>query len=157
MCEHCGCRQMEPIAELMDEHFVLLDLAGSVRRALAAGDRSRAVEVLESLSSRLTQHVRREERGVFAALREQGDFAYAVDELENEHLTFDQRLAAIDPDDAGFAEHLAALLDELKVHIDKENLGVFAVSVVTLGADGWETVSKAHAELPTFLSTPTPT
>lgn len=33
MCEYCGCRQVEPIAELMDEHMTLLELAGDLRGA----------------------------------------------------------------------------------------------------------------------------
>lgn len=36
MCEHCGCRGVEPIAELMDEHLALLEIAGGVRRHLTA-------------------------------------------------------------------------------------------------------------------------
>ena len=27
VCEYCGCRGVEPIAELMDEHYALLDQA----------------------------------------------------------------------------------------------------------------------------------
>ena len=46
MCEHCGCRGVEPIAELMDEHFALLDLVGDVRRHLQRGDRMGAMATL---------------------------------------------------------------------------------------------------------------
>ena len=38
MCEYCGCRQVEPIADLMDEHMVLLEVAGDLRRALLERD-----------------------------------------------------------------------------------------------------------------------
>ncbi|WP_255513652.1 hemerythrin domain-containing protein [Kribbella voronezhensis] len=145
---------MEPIAELMDEHFVLLDLAGDVRRALVADDRSRAVQVLEVLADRLDRHVGREERGVFAALKEQGDFADAVEDLESEHVSFDQRLSSLDPAGESFARDMAALLDELREHIDKENLGVFPVAVVSLGASGWEMVGRAHDGEPSFLTDP---
>ncbi|WP_166658955.1 hemerythrin domain-containing protein [Kribbella sp. VKM Ac-2571] len=146
---------MEPLAELMDEHFVLLDVAGDVRRALKAGDVPAAVEALANLEQLLGQHVGREERGVFAAMKEQGDFAYAVDELELEHLSFDQRLSRLAPAAAGFADEVLGLLAELREHIDKENLGVFPVAVVSLDGTGWETVSRAHAEQPSFLTTTT--
>ena len=75
MCEHCGCRGVEPIARLMDEHFALLDLAGDVRRSLQDGDRTSAMAALGQLGDKLLRHVAGEERGVFAALKEQGDFS----------------------------------------------------------------------------------
>jgi len=145
MCEHCGCRGTEPIAELMDEHFVLLDLAGEVRRHLERDDRTGAAATLERLGDLLLRHVSREERGVFAALKEQGDFASAIEDLEAEHLTFDIQLDEIDPGSPTFAQEVSAMMDDLVTHIDKENLGVFPVAVVTLGARGWATVEAAHA------------
>lgn len=154
MCEHCGCRGVEPIAELMDEHFVLLELAADVRQALQAGGRQEAVDTLGVLAEHLVRHVGREERGIFAALKEQGDFAPVVDELELEHLTFDEQLSDLDPRGDTFARDVQALLNDLVEHIDKENLGVFPVAVVTLGASGWDTVSRAHAGEPSFLTTP---
>jgi len=111
MCEHCGCRGVEPIAELMDEHLALLDLGGSVRRALSSGDRRTAVE----------------------------------------HQTFDEAIAALDPQTDDFEARVSWLLDELDEHVERENLGIFPVSVVTLGATGWDTVNRAHAAAPSFL------
>lgn len=137
----------------MDEHFVLLDLAGDVRRHLGEGANADAIPALRRLSDLLDRHVRREERGVFAALKEQGEFTDAVEELEHEHVTLDAQIAALDPSDADFAEQVGRIVRFLSDHIDKENLGVFPVAVVTLGADEWETVSTAHAEEPSFLRT----
>src|SRR3954453_17101718 len=99
MCEHCGCRQVEPIAELMDEHFVLLDLGGRVRRALANGDRTTAWRLLADLARELGHHVRKEEAGVFLAMKEQGDFRESVEQLEGEHLDFDEALSELGPHD----------------------------------------------------------
>jgi len=152
MCEHCGCRGVEPIAELMDEHLALLEIAGDLRRHLTAGDRAACAAAVERLGDRLTRHVGREERGVFAALRDQGDFVDAVEELEDEHVTFDAALVDLDVDGADFDRRVLALLDELSEHIDKENLGIFPVAVVTLGARGWETVGAAHDSEPSFLA-----
>jgi len=151
MCEHCGCRQVEPLAELMDEHFALLDQASDVRQALGQRDRGRALELLRELAARLDQHVRREEDGIFAALKETGEFTEAVLELEDEHDDFDVQIAALDPDDPGFEHGVRALFAQLSDHIDKENLGIFPVSVVTLGARGWDTVSRVHDAQPSFL------
>ena len=151
MCEHCGCRGVEPIAELMDEHLALLELSGDVRRHLVAGDRGATVEVLHEVARQLGRHVAREERGIFTALKDQGDFVEAIEELEVEHVAFDAQLTALDPTAGEFADKVQVLLRELSEHIDKENLGIFPVAVVTLGAAGWETISRAHDADPSFL------
>jgi hemerythrin-like domain-containing protein len=151
MCEHCGCRGVEPIAELMDEHLSLLDLAGDIRRALSTGDRPAAVARLEVLARHLTAHVRREEAGVFTALKNQGDFVEEVDTLEAEHVSFDEAVAGLDPSSAGFEDTVARLLRDLDDHVERENVGIFPVSVVTLGATGWDTVNAAHQASPSFL------
>ena len=51
---------------------------------------------------------------------------------------------------------MTALLDDLGDHVEREDLGIFPVSVVTLGAAGWQTVDRAHAESPSFLLDPRP-
>jgi hypothetical protein len=61
-------------------------------------------------------------------------------------------IARLDPDDPGFVDDVRMLFAHLSDHIDKENLGIFPVSVVTLGARGWDTVSRAHAARPSFLT-----
>ncbi|MGZ4531785.1 MAG: hemerythrin domain-containing protein [Mycobacteriaceae bacterium] len=154
MCEHCGCRGVEPIAELMDEHLALLDLADNVLRQLAAGDRAAAAVTVNVLAGLLDRHVGREERGIFTALRDQGDFVEEVEALEEEHVTFDRALAGLDPAASDFDARVVALLHDLDEHVERENLGIFPVSVVTLGARGWETVGRAHSETPTFLADP---
>lgn len=146
MCEHCGCREIEPIARLMDEHLEMLELSGQIRRSLLAGDRTTAEGALALLGARLVPHARREERGVFAALEEQGDFADEVRRLEADHRAFDEIFDQLDAAAPDFEQRVKALLADLSLHIDRENLGIFPVSVVTLGAEGWETVERAHAE-----------
>jgi iron-sulfur cluster repair protein YtfE (RIC family) len=148
MCEHCGCRGTEAIAELMDEHLALLDLAGEVRWHLQREDRAGAVATLEKLGDLLLDHVSREENGVFAALKQQGDFAYAVEELEGEHNAFDIKYDELDPESPSFTHDVNAMLDDLVTHIDKENLGVFPVAVVTLRARDWAIVDAARDAAP---------
>ena len=151
MCEHCGCRGVEPIAELMDEHYALLDEAHQVRLAMSAGNRGTALVHLRSLVEHLDGHVRREEVGVFAALRAQDEFVEEVEQLEKEHRSFDDAIAALDPEGEKFERVVSDLLRDLDEHVERENLGIFPVSVVTLGASGWEVVEEAHRAHPTFL------
>jgi hemerythrin-like domain-containing protein len=153
MCEHCGCREIEPIAELMDEHYALIDEGHQVRRAMSVGDRATALTHLESLVRHLDRHVRREEVGIFAALRAQDEFLEEVDQLEKEHRSFDEAISDLDPEGPEFERMVSDLLHDLDQHVDRENLGIFPVSVVTLGEQGWAMVEEARTAHPTFLPT----
>lgn len=151
MCEHCGCREVESIRELRDEHDALSGQAFHVRHALAS-DRGAARVLLDELVSHLVQHVTREELGMFAALRSQGEFADEVAALEGEHRAMDDVVADLDPAGPDFGSRVTALLDDLESHIEREDLGIFPVAVVTLGATGWATVEAAHEQHPSFLA-----
>lgn len=146
MCEYCGCRQVEPIADLMDEHMSLLEIAGDLRRALTEQDGARAAVKRAQLVDLLAGHTGREEAGVFAALKAQGDYVDEVEALEGEHVSLDQAVADLDleaPDAVDVLDRVTAVLTD---HIDKENLGIFPVAVVTLGATGWGIVERAHEQ-----------
>jgi hypothetical protein len=107
---------------------------------------------LRALVAHLDTHVRREEEGIFTALRDAGEYVEEVDVLEKEHDAFDDAIAGLDPDGPGFEEAVSGLLIELDTHVERENLGIFPASVVTLGADGWERVEDARRQHPTFLT-----
>jgi hemerythrin-like domain-containing protein len=151
LCEYCGCHQVPAIGELADEHDALLQEAEGIRQALASGDRATAVTLLTSMVDHLQRHVHREETGIFAAMREQGDFVEEVDELEGEHLDLDAAIARLHVDAHDFDERVTQLFAELARHIEREDLGIFPVSVVTLRASQWETIHTAHDLSPTFL------
>jgi hemerythrin-like domain-containing protein len=152
VCEYCGCRQIEPLAELMDEHLALLDMASDVEIALRHREHDRARAGLRRLADLLDRHVRREEDGVFAALKQTGEFLEEVAELEQEHTDLHVGLADLDPAEPGVAEKVSAMFRHLSDHIDKEDLGIFPVSVVTLHGSGWDTVARVHGEQPSFLT-----
>ncbi|GEP40179.1 hypothetical protein NPS01_38420 [Nocardioides psychrotolerans] len=80
-----------------------------------------------------------------------GEFIDEIDELEVEHRDFATVVAGLDADSAHFEAQMRKLLDDLAVHVEREDPGIFPVSVVTLGASGWDTVDRAHAESPSFL------
>lgn len=151
MCDYCGCNGVEPIRELMDEHEALMDEADRVREALSIGDHALAAVRIGHLAGHLDRHVRREEAGVFTALRDKGEFLDELSELETEHRQFDESIASLDAGASDFASVVTSMLDDLGEHVEREDLGIFPVSVVTLGADGWKVVDRARAESPTFL------
>jgi hemerythrin-like domain-containing protein len=157
VCDYCGCNGVEPIRELMDEHEALMDEAHDVRQALSRGDEALAMSRLACLVGHLGRHVRREEAGVFRALRDKGEFLEELTELEAEHRQFDQTITALHTGASDFTERLSRMLDDLGEHVEREDLGIFPVSVVTLGASGWQVVDTARAESPSFLLDRQPT
>ncbi len=161
MCEHCGCRGVPPIAELMDEHMALMSQAHFLRQELRSENHAAAMRLLAELVAHLDRHAQREENGIFRAMRTSGEFLDEVDALEGEHRGFAAVVAALDPVSPDFVVDVTHLLDDLDVHVEREDLGIFPVSVVTLGADGWAIVDEAHSRSPSFLldaatATPTP-
>lgn len=151
MCEHCGCRGVPPIAELMDEHTALMGQAHVVRQDLRVGDHVAAMSRLGDLVANLHRHVQREEDGIFRAMRAAGEFIDEIDGLEGEHRELAAAVAVLDPDAPSFAAGVTSLLDDLDAHVEREDLGIFPVSVVTLGAPGWAIVDEAHTTSPSFL------
>lgn len=151
MCEYCGCREVPAIAELMDEHTALMEQAHLVRQDLGHGDDHAAMTRLTALVGSLDRHMNREEAGIFRAIRSSGEFVDEIDALEGEHRDFSAAVAALDPGATSFADQVGTLLDDLDVHVEREDLGIFPVSVVTLGATGWAMVEAAHEDSPSFL------
>ena len=135
----------------MDEHTALMEEAHHVRQALGRGDRDLAIFRLTSLVGHLRRHVRREEAGVFTALRDKGEFLEELSELEAEHREFDATIAALEGGAPDFAAVVTRMLDDLGEHVEREDLGIFPVSVVTLGATGWQIVDQARLDSPSFL------
>lgn len=154
MCEHCGCREVPSISELMDEHTALSNEAHYIREALSADDRDVAASLLATLVDHLDRHVRREEAGIFSALKSQGEFLDEVADLEGEHRDFDATIADLDPGSVEFPDRVLRMLDDLDLHVEREDLGIFPVSVVSLGVSGWQTVDDAHLDSPSFLFDP---
>ena len=154
MCEYCGCRGVPAIAELMDEHTALVDQAHHVRQDLNAGRPTAAMSRLADLVADLERHVRREEDGIFRAMRAAGEFVDEVDALESEHRDLEAVVAGLETGSADFETQVVQLLDDLAVHVEREDLGIFPVSVITLGASGWAVVDQAHSTSPSFLLDP---
>jgi len=139
------------IADLMAEHAALVHQAGHLRETLRSRDFAAVRSGLTALVARLTGHVRREEDGIFAALRSTGEYVDEVDALEDEHRDLETTIADLDITSPAFARAVTRLLDDLDLHVQREELGIFPASVVPLGAEGWNTVDEAHTRTPSFL------
>jgi hemerythrin-like domain-containing protein len=138
----------------MAEHAALTTEAFEIRQALNEGDHVRTASLVTRLAGHLSRHAGREEAGLFTALRDKAEFLDELLELEAEHLQLGGAVTVLDHDADNFVDIVTCLLDDLSAHIEREELGVFPVSVVTLGIDGWDVVERSHSDSPSFLRDP---
>ena len=110
MCDYCDCRSHPELAELSDEHdriHVLLD---------------RLRSTADELRNALDAHTRREERGVFAQLRQEVDAAYLARFLVDH-------------------ERVHELVDALTDHIAREETDLFPAAHQLLSPRQWEAMA----------------
>jgi hemerythrin-like domain-containing protein len=153
MCNYCGCRSIEPIAELTAEHEQVLNLRGDIRRAVRGGDFEQAVGLVRELRELLLVHDAVEELAVYPAMRRFEEFTDKVGTLFDEHDEMDDVMdgivAAADAGDdpAGMEwQRLLADLDVLAEHIDHEEHGMFPAAAVSLDPEDWERATAVRAE-----------
>jgi len=152
MCDHCGCRDLAPVARLMSEHDQLRNLSGEIRDALAADDERDARAHVRDLLTVLAPHVLREERALFPRLRREVVLSEHVDVLESEHASLYDAVDALGLDapagasssapDPGWQSGVVALLDELAAHMEKEDYGLFPAALATLDGADWDVVDQ---------------
>ncbi|WP_370412318.1 hemerythrin domain-containing protein [Streptomyces fradiae] len=137
MCHYCGCRDIPLIKEFIAEHEAVTDLAGDAVRALDTGDPARARALVADMAGRLRTHWAGEERGLFAVMRENEEYAAYIDALVREHRELAAFLAALDLDDPEDRAAFVRSVDELHAHIAKEEDGLFPASLTELTGDQW--------------------
>ena len=158
MCDHCGCRQLTPVARLMDEHDRLREISEHIRRHLTAGDDAGARRHLDALLVVLGPHVLREEGALFPLLRRVDELAAHVRVLESEHASLYDAVDDLDDLPAGAGQRwrdgLRLVLRELDEHMYKEDFGLFPAALATLDGSDWDAVDRW--ELDSSASVPAP-
>lgn len=149
MCEYCGCQEaVAAVAELTAEHDLVVDLSGRVRAALAGGDRDEAARRAREVTAVLRAHTAVEERGLFPPLAE--EFPDHVDALQQEHRLVEAVLgeaAAGTPTDPAWDGRVLDALAVLRLHILKEQDGVFPAALARLDATDWDRLDAVRAEV----------
>lgn len=137
MCDHCGCREFAPIAELTAEHETILDLAWSIAAACHDGRPVPSVEV-ETMAALLVAHANKEETGLYPELSALGCLEPAqLAELEREHVDLHADLLANRFDRRAYFE--------LAAHIEVEETELFSAARFGFDEPEWDAVSLAHA------------
>ena len=143
MCHYCGCRQIPLIRDYIAEHEHVLDLGERALEEMGRGALDDAQATVDQMRAELRSHWQGEEDGVFALMR--GDELYRehIDPLIAEHRELDELLRTMDVRD----EHQLAVLQEqvaeLRVHISKEEDGLFPVTLVEFSGPEWDAAIDA--------------
>jgi hemerythrin-like domain-containing protein len=147
MCDHCGCRDLTPIARLMDEHDRLRELSDHIRRHLAAGDDAAARAHFEELLVVLGPHVAEEEGALFVMLRRSDELAGHVLVLEGEHADLFDDVdepddAVVSASDERWRSGVLRVLHALSEHMYKEDFGLFPAALATLEGADWDELDR---------------
>jgi hemerythrin-like domain-containing protein len=144
MCEYCGCQSLPAIAELTREHDRIVDLIGAARTAHRRGDVAAMIELCLEISAVLDPHTEVEEHGLFPALA--ADFPEHVAALQAEHHHVEAVIAcAVDGSartDATWPARMVEALDVLRLHILKEQDGVFPAALANLSNEQWDRLTE---------------
>jgi hypothetical protein len=125
------------IGRLSTEHVAIINATGALRRAALAGDSGSTAAAVAELAALLDPHTTGEERGLFAELRLDQEFASHVDALCAEHREIDAHLARVAEGDHSDVDGLENLL---RRHIDKEENGIFPAAAVALDGAAWDRI-----------------
>jgi hemerythrin-like domain-containing protein len=148
MCEYCGCQDVTAIGDLTREHDEVIGLMAHVRAAHTAEDVAAMAELARRISEILRPHTAVEEEGLFPLLAP--DFPDQVAVLCAEHRQVEAVLSAAAvgvPTDPGWPQALLAVLQDLRVHILKEQDGVFPAALTSLDANCWDAVDAGRARV----------
>ena len=144
MCNYCGCRAFEPVAQLSAEHDQILHLSAAIRRAVAGADHTVAAGRLRALHDLLEIHDAVEELSLYPAMASNSEFREKVGTLFDEHDELDRvvgsALTSVERTGASTADWAEVLgaLEMLAEHIDHEEHGVFPAAAVSLDPADWE-------------------
>ena len=143
MCHYCGCRQIPLIRDYIAEHEHVLDLGERALEEMGRGELDDAQATVDQMRAELRSHWQGEEDGVFALMRGDELYRQHIDPLIAEHRELDELLRTMDVRD----EHQLAVLQEqvaeLRVHISKEEDGIFPVTLVEFSGPEWDAAIDA--------------
>lgn len=144
MCDHCGCREYEPIADLTVEHESILALAWELAES---GGASR--DVRDDLAALLAGHVAKEETWLYPELVATGDLTAASSSaLEEEHRSLRSTLFSGAFDRRDFYA--------LAAHIEEEERELFPAAMFAFDDDEWARFTRSESTIAATASPASP-
>ena len=143
MCHYCGCRQIPLIRDYIAEHEHVLDLGERALEEMGRGALDDAQATVDQMRAELRSHWQGEEDGVFALMRGDELYRQHIDPLIAEHRELDELLRTMDVRDDHQLAVLQEQVAELRVHISKEEDGIFPVTLVEFSGPEWDAAIDA--------------
>lgn len=140
MCSYCGCRSITIIGQFSNEHDDIIDHLTALRTACAAGDLAAVEAAARQMEHVLHPHTHTEEVTLFAEMRKDEEFTEHIDGLCAEHTDLD---AVLDLIKAGAHDRFHEFENALRVHIDREENGLFPASAIALDGEQWDRIHEA--------------
>jgi hemerythrin-like domain-containing protein len=136
MCDHCGCRNVGPTAELTAEHDEILALAWQLAEAQRAGQALDDV-VLKRLLDLRARHSEKEERGLFPLVLEAGDCTPdQIEHLEAEHR---EQRSTLETGTFTRDDYYA-----LAAHVEEEEFELFPMAMFGFDDTMWDEMQAIH-------------
>ena len=143
MCHYCGCRQIPLIRDYIAEHERVLDLGERALEEIGRGALDDAQATVAEMREELRSHWQGEEEGVFALMRGDELYRQHIDPLIAEHRELDELLRTMDVHEEHQLAVLREQVHELRIHISKEEDGIFPVTLVELSGPEWDAAIDA--------------
>ena len=143
MCHYCGCRQIPLIRDYIAEHERVLELGHRAMHEIGRGQLDEAQATVALMRAELVAHWQGEEEGVFALMRGEELYREHIDPLIAEHRELDAILADLDVRVPADQRQLKEQMEELVVHISKEEDGIFPVTLVEFSGPEWDAAFAA--------------
>jgi iron-sulfur cluster repair protein YtfE (RIC family) len=143
VCHYCGCRQIPLIRDYIAEHELVLQLGSRAVEEAGQGATALAQATLMQMRAELRSHWQGEEEGVFALMRTDELYREHIDPLIAEHRQLDALLERLDMSAPADQMLLQYEMRELAVHIEKEEDGIFPVTLVEFSGAEWDAAIDA--------------
>ncbi|MBC2932806.1 hemerythrin domain-containing protein [Nocardioides sp. zg-1228] len=143
MCHYCGCRQIPLIRDFIAEHELVLELGMRALEQAGHGAFEQAGSTVEAMRAELRSHWQGEEEGIFALMRTDELYRQHIDPLVDEHRELGALLAGLDLGRADDRDLLHHQMTELRIHISKEEDGIFPVTLVEFSGPEWDAAIAA--------------
>ncbi|WP_273735545.1 hemerythrin domain-containing protein [Mycolicibacterium septicum] len=129
---------MPLLRDYIAEHERAVDHGREAVRAMDRGELDAARQLLTAMFEELRSHWQGEENGLFAVMHRDELFAEHIDPLVAEHRELAAFLEVVDLSDPVDRQRVRDEIEELYVHIAKEEDGLFPAALTALDGVDWD-------------------
>lgn len=134
---------MPLIRDYISEHALVLNLGRQAVREINGGDLDAARRLVAEMADELRSHWRGEENGLFKIMAADEMVAEHIGPLIRDHRELDDLLATVDLARPEGQQAIRDAVEDLWVHTQKEEDGIFPAALTMLDGDEWDAAIEA--------------